>query len=194
MAAEIAVYKHTKVYGSGSKDYQQSIQVLAKAIQEKVLDYPGGGEAWLAYHGISSLISRQCLQLSSQSFGGLLDRFYPDVVSEKDPQLIQPHEVHNGLWDRKGYARLQILRAFLSYSPEIAGVSEFHELAIAGKPIPSELRKRAYENAKTISTRDFIAHGKLQSIHIRPPAFISPNPTFSLDEIARFCFQPQRRA
>lgn len=192
LGTQIAEFRKTQLLPPDAPAHQRSTRTLANAIRETILSQPGGGEAWLTARGISSLLSRQSLRLESQSFGGLLQRFFPQIINQNDPLLIQPHEIRYGLWRDKHYARVQILRAFATHIPEIPGVREFCRLAEGKKTIPQEVRLFAYENAKTIACKDFIAQGRLQSIHIRPPKFISSNKTASLEEIARFCFEPKR--
>jgi hypothetical protein len=189
---QISKFHRTQSLPPDAPAHQRSTRELANAIRETILDQPGGGEAWLIARGVSSLLSRQSLHLESQSFGGLLQRFFPQVINQNDPLLIQPHEIRYGLWNDQNYARLQILRAFATHIPKIPGVREFCRLAEAKKAIPKEVRLFAYENAQTIACREFIAQGRLQSIHIRPPTFISSSKTASLEEIARFCFEPEK--
>lgn len=170
---------------------QVSIHRLASAIREEIL-VKAGGDDWLLASGIFSLVSRPSLHLRTASFGGLIDRFLPDLVNHRDPRALQPHEIHHGMWGKKEYARLQVLRAFHSYSPKLPEVKKYCELATAGSKISREIRNDAFQAALGIPMRKFIAHGRLQSLHIRPPDFLSAEKTASLEDFARFCFRPSR--
>jgi hypothetical protein len=173
-------------------DRKAAVHALCKAIRERILKRgEGGGDEWLKENRIYSLISREKLNLETASFGGLVKRFIPNLISIKDPEALQPHEVRHGCWEDKRYARTQLLRAFAQHVKSDA-IKGFIRDARKGGAITPESRNKAYEDAIRPTTRTFLAQSGLQSLHIRPPQFLTANATANIEDLARFCFKPTK--
>jgi hypothetical protein len=181
-------YLSVKNARPNSRTKKLAIHNLAQAVRDKILNRSGGGEGWLLKNGIASLISRDCLKLRHQSFGGLIDRLIPDIVNRNDPKALQPHELHHGLWQEKRYARTQLLRAFASYHPPLESVREYCSRKAERKDIDLSLRQAALAEAKAVKIGDLVKHGHLQSLRIRPPSFLSEKSTATAEDMANFCF------
>ena len=164
---------------------------LASAIRERIIKPNGGGEVWLVAQEISSLISREALELPCESFGGLLRRFLPVVVDEQDPEAIQPHEVHHGEWENPAYTRVQVLRALAQCDSAPAAARCARSILAGEDPTAEDRQAGITAAADNLALNAFVGDFGLRSLHIRPPAFLSSRRVASLRDFAEFCFLPE---
>jgi hypothetical protein len=178
-----------------AQDKQIAIQNLASEIRKQILQRgASGGEHWLTEKKMLSLISSKKLGLKTSSFGGLLERFLPGLVDEKNIHALQPHECHHGFWKNEQYARTQILRAFILHEPKLEAVHNFLAAVKRGE-ISNEIRQAAYKEVMGLKFRTFIQDSGLQSLYLRPIKEISQGNVMKLRDMAKFCFleQPSNR-